>query len=229
MNRKDNNYFNYNTDIKTSVKKLEVDPLPNFDNISLKTVNDEKIADKINKKNNNYYNLYKDFNEKTNNLDIIHKLDKAPFLFWNQHPKQYFERYTDDKQCREPSCEDANNIELVKEAFFLRENIEIIQNSIIRNVAKKSKYLISRQKEDDIIILMNGIYHDYARNLPYDLREQIQELNERVVNFVTPWLINEVEAYQRYLIDANTPLRPPELPIMILRQRKESLPSTYPR
>jgi len=229
MNRKDNNYFNYNTDIKTSVKKLEVDPLPNFENISLKTVNDEKIADKINKKNNNYYNLYKDFNEKTNNLDIIHKLDKAPFLFWNQHPKQYFERYTDDKQCREPSCEDANNIELVKEAFFLRENIEIIQNSIIRNVAKKSKYLISRQKEDDIIILMNGIYHDYARNLPYDLREQIQELNERVVNFVTPWLINEVEAYQRYLIDANTPLRPPELPIMILRQRKESLPSTYPR
>jgi hypothetical protein len=229
MNRKDNNYFNYNTDIKTSVKKLEVDPLPNFENISLKTINDEKIADKINKKNNNYYNLYKDFNEKTNNLDIIHKLDKAPFLFWNQHPKQYFERYTDDKQCREPSCEDANNIELVKEAFFLRENIEIIQNSIIRNVAKKSKYLISRQKEDDIIILMNGIYHDYARNLPYDLREQIQELNERVVNFVTPWLINEVEAYQRYLIDANTPLRPPELPIMILRQRKESLPSTYPR
>jgi hypothetical protein len=117
----------------------------------------------------------------------------------------------------------------MKEAFFLRENIEIIQNSIIRNVAKKSKYLISRQKEDDIILLMNGIYHDYARNLPYNLKEQIQELNERVVNFVTPWLINEVEAYQRYLIDANTPLRPPELPLKVARQRKESLPGSYPR
>lgn len=230
MNRKDNNYFNFNTsDVKTSSIKLEVDPLPDFDKISKKLVNDNKIADKINKKNSDYYNLYKDFNENTNNLDIIHKLDKAPFLFWNQHPKNYFERYTNEKQCREPSCEDANNIELMKEAFFLRENIEIIQNSIIRNVAKKSKYLISRQKEDDIILLMNGIYHDYARNLPYNLKEQIQELNERVVNFVTPWLINEVEAYQRYLIDANTPLRPPELPLKVARQRKESLPGTYPR
>jgi len=224
-----NNYFNFNTDIKSSSKKLEVDPLPDFDKLSNKFFNDTKTSNKINKKNNDYYNLYKDFNEKTNNLDIIHKLDKAPFLFWNQHPKNYFERYTNEKQCREPTCKDADNVELVKEAFFLRENIEIIQNAIIRNVAKKSKYLISRQKEDDIILLMNGIYHDYARNLPYNLREQIQELNDRVVNFVTPWLINEVEAYQRYLIDANTPLRPPDLPIMIVRQRKESLPSMYPR
>ena len=224
-----NNYFNFNTDIKSTSKKLEVDPLPDFDKLSNKFFNDTKTSNKINKKNNDYYNLYKDFNEKTNNLDIIHKLDKAPFLFWNQHPKNYFERYTNEKQCREPTCKDADNVELVKEAFFLRENIEIIQNAIIRNVAKKSKYLISRQKEDDIILLMNGIYHDYARNLPYNLREQIQELNDRVVNFVTPWLINEVEAYQRYLIDANTPLRPPDLPIMIVRQRKESLPSMYPR
>lgn len=224
-----NNYFNFNTDIKSSSKKLEVDPLPDFDKLSNKFFNDTKTSNKINKKNNDYYNLYKDFNEKTNNLDIIHKLDKAPFLFWNQHPKNYFERYTNEKQCREPTCKDAENVELVKEAFFLRENIEIIQNAIIRNVAKKSKYLISRQKEDDIILLMNGIYHDYARNLPYNLREQIQELNDRVVNFVTPWLINEVVAYQKYLIDANTPLRPPDLPIMIVRQRKESLPSMYPR
>jgi hypothetical protein len=225
-----NNYFNFNTDIKPPIKiKLEVDPLPDFDKLSNKLVNNTKIADKINKKNNDYYNLYKDFNEKTNNLDIVHKLEKAPFLFWNQHPKKYFERYTNEKQCGEPSCHDADNVELVKEAFFLRENIEIIQNAIIRNVAKKSKYLISRQKEDDIILLMNGIYNDYSRNLPYDLKEQILDLNDKVVNFVTPWLINEVEAYQRYLIDSNTPLRPPELPIRIVKQRKESLPSVYPR
>jgi hypothetical protein len=225
-----NNYFNFNTDIEPPIKiKLEVDPLPDFDKLSNKLVNNTKIADKINKKNNDYYNLYKDFNEKTNNLDIVHKLEKAPFLFWNQHPKNYFERYTNEKQCREPTCQDADNVELVKEAFFLRENIEIIQNAIIRNVAKKSKYLISRQKEDDIILLMNGIYHDYSRNLPYDLKEQILDLNDRVVNFITPWLINEVEAYQRYLIDSNTPLRPPELPVRIVKQRKESLPSVYPR
>ena len=223
-------YFDFGkNNTKNKKYKLEVDPLPNFDKLSMKNIEVQKNADRINKKNNDYFKLYKDFDETKNNLDIVHKLEKAPFLFLNIHPKKYYERYTNEKQCREPSCEDANNVELIKEAFFLRENIEIIQNAIIKNIAKQTKYLISRQKDDDIILLMNGIYHDYARNLPYNLREQVQELNDRVVNFIIPWLINEIETYQRYLIDANTPLRPPELPVMVMRQRKESLPSVYPR
>lgn len=189
----------------------------------------QESAYKINKKNIDYYSVYKDFNETRSDADIGYKLEKAPFLFWNEHKQKYFQRYNNDKQCEEPSCEDADNVELVKEAFFLRENIEIVQNMIIKNVAKKSNYLIPKQKDEDIILLMNGIYHDYARNLPYNLREQIQELDERVVNFITPWLINEVEAYQKYLIDSNAPLRPPELPINITKPRKESLPSVFPR
>jgi HD superfamily phosphohydrolase YqeK len=100
---------------------------------------------------------------------------------------------------------------LVKEAFFLRENIEIIQNAIIRNVAKKSKYLISRQKEDDIILLMNGIYHDYSRNLPYDLKEQILDLNDRVKRILEPRIaeflqwkeISEQELRKRFNIEKN--------------------------
>ena len=76
---------------------------------------------------------------------------------------------------------------------------------------------------------MNGTYHDYARHLPYNLKEQVQELNDRVINFVTPYLVNEIESYQNYLIDSNTPLRPPELPINVAKNRKESLPSVIPR
>ena len=76
---------------------------------------------------------------------------------------------------------------------------------------------------------MNGIYHDYARHLPYDLKEQVQELNDRTVNFITPYLISEIESYQRYLIDASTPLMPPELPTNVAKLRKESLPPSFPR
>jgi hypothetical protein len=74
---------------------------------------------------------------------------------------------------------------------------------------------------------MNNVYHDYAQHLPYNLKEQVLELDNRVVNFITPWLINEIESYQNYLIDANTPLQPPELPLNIVKQRKESLPSMF--
>jgi len=213
------------------IPEIKLEIVKDYEPIRIEDQNEPTIknAYKINKKNIDYYNIYKDFNETRSNTDLIHKLEKAPFLFWNEHKQKYFQRYNNDKQCEEPSCEDADNVELVKEAFFLRENIEIVQNMIIKNVAKKSNYLIPKQKDEDIILLMNGIYHDYARNLPYNLREQIQELDERVVNFITPWLINEVEAYQKYLIDSNAPLRPPELPINITKPRKESLPSVFPR
>jgi hypothetical protein len=233
MNKNPNkNYFNFGqTDRDWNNReppRLEVLEI-NTTELDIKRQN-ELIAKNNKKKIEfNYYDLYKDFNEKKDKKDIIHKLDKAPFLFTNEHRQKYFQRYTDLKQCVEVDCYDANNAELVKEAFFLIENIEIIQNAIIRNVAKKSKYIISRQKEEDITIIMNGIYHDYARHLPYNLKEQVLELNERVINFVTPWILNEVDAYINYLVDANTPLTPPELPMSIAKQRKETLPSYLPR
>lgn len=234
MNKNPNqNFFNFGQNdrdayLNRKAPRLEVLEV-NTTELDIKRQNE--LVAKSNKKKVefNYYDLYTDFNEKKDNKDIIHKLDKAPFLFTNEHRQKYFQRYTDLKQCAEVDCYDANNAELVKEAFFLTENIEIIQNAIIRNVAKKSKYIISRQKEEDITIIMNGIYHDFARHLPYNLKEQVLELNERVINFVTPWILNEVEAYINYLVDADTPLSPPKLPINVAKQRKESLPSVIPR
>lgn len=230
-NNKEDQYFDFGKKdrekyLKDLAKKPMFDYGPDLDAQNKKI---QKEADKINKKNSDYYNVYKDFNEKSSSKDLAHKLEKAPFLFWNDHKQNYFQRFTNEKQCEERNCQDADNAELVKEAFFLRENIEIIQNSIIRTIAKKHKVIISRQKEEDLIILMNGIYHDYARHLPYNLKEQVQELNDRVVNFIVPWLVNEITAYQNYLIDSNTPLRPPELPMNVAKNRKESLPSVYPR
>lgn len=227
MSKKEDNYFNFDyneTKFKKRLPTLEVDPLPDFEKLNKQF---EKTIMKP--KNNDYYNLYKDFDETKNNQDLVHKLSKAPFLFTNEHNQKYYQRFNNIKQCEEATCDDADSAELVREAFFLRENIEIIQNAIIKNVAKKTNYIISRQKEDDIIILMNGIYHDYAKHLPYNLKEQLLELNERVVNFVTPYIISEVESYTKYLIDANTPLQPPELPVNVAKIRKESLPSSFPR
>jgi hypothetical protein len=230
-NKKEDQYFDFGKkdriDFSNTPRVLE--NLPNFnydEDINQKNL---KKQGKLKMKNEDYFNIYKDFNEKSDNKDIAHKLEKAPFLFLNVHNQKYFERYNNDKQCVEVDCYDANNSELVREAFFLRENIEIIQNSIIRNIARKHKYIISRQKDEDIVLLMNGIYHDYARHLPYNLKEQVKELNDRVINFVTPYLVSEIQSYQFYLIDSNTPLRPPELPINLVKLRKESLPSVFPR
>ena len=117
------------------IPEIKVELVRDYEPIKIEDQNKQskKDANKRNKEYLKYYDVYKDFNETKSNTDIIYKLDKAPFLFWNEHKQKYFQRYNNDKQCSEPSCQDADNVELVKEAFFLRENIEIVQNMIIKN------------------------------------------------------------------------------------------------
>jgi hypothetical protein len=231
-NKKSDDYFNFGKKDKiANTQKFKipqvVDDLPNFEKIN-KDV--ERQRRQISKKNTDYYEIYKDFDESKNKgKDIIYKLEKAPFVFLNEHPSKYYQRFNNVKQCEDYGCKDADDAELVREAYFLPENLDIIQNTIIRHIAKKTNYIISRQKDDDILQLMNGIYHDYAKHLPYNLAEQVKELNDRTINFVTPYLIKEIEFYQRFLIDSNTPLRPPELPISSTKLRQESLPPMFPR
>ena len=116
MSKKEDNYFNFNytsKKYKQKLPKLEVDELPNFDKIN------KQMEKQITKpKNGDYYNLYKDFDETKDNKDIVYKLGKAPFLFLNEHNKKYYQRFNNVKQCEEATCDDADNAELVREAFF---------------------------------------------------------------------------------------------------------------
>jgi hypothetical protein len=177
---------------------------------------------------------------KSNQTDILDVVSFAPFLMWNEHDSKYFETVgaintiaiNDNKiYDTQQTCNNDNNyVDLMKEAFFSAENMDIIQNMIIKNVFFQSdrKLRINKIKSETLIQVMNHMWTNFCRYLPYDLKEQIRDLDHKVTQYLVPLLLKEAEFYFNYLRDADRTNRPVlDRPIMINRGRKQQLPSYY--
>jgi hypothetical protein len=99
-------------------------------------------------------------------------------------------------------------------AFFSKHNIDIIQNGIRAGVYKLSKgsYIIAPQSEDNIKIIMRNIYLDNCANLPHNITNQIQELNEIVLDYCIPKVYGEAQGYLKYLHDVSNLAVPMQRP-----------------
>jgi hypothetical protein len=101
--------------------------------------------------------------------------------------------------------------------FFSKENINNIQKIIIKGVYNKScgNHLISKQDEQELLIIMRSIYLQYGKNLPYDINEQINELNNKVVEWAVENIITNIDQYINYKKTCSTlpmPLERAQLP-----------------
>jgi len=94
---------------------------------------------------------------------------------------------------------------LLSTAFFSDKNIQIIQNNIRYNVFKSSneKYKIGEQSTLQLQIIMRAIYLQYSKNLNYNIKEQISDLNESVTNYCVPKILSELEQYMKYKYDVS--------------------------
>ena len=98
--------------------------------------------------------------------------------------------------------------------FFSFANIQIIQNAIRYQVWEKSgnQAVIGRQSDDELIVVMRAIFLQYAKHWPYQIPEQIDELNQLVASQVVPTILSEVTGHLIFLKDkfsGLTPLPPP--------------------
>lgn len=176
--------------------------------------------------------------QKTSVLDTV---SFAPFLMWNVHDSKYFENvghinnmvvndnriYDTSKSC---NLDTNNYAELMQEAFFSAENMDIIQNTLIKTVFFRSNETlrINKIKQETLIQCMNHIWTNFCRFLPYDLKQQIEDLDDKVVEYLAPLLLKEYTFYKNYLRDSDrTNLPQLERPIMIAKGRKQQLPSFY--
>ena len=92
----------------------------------------------------------------------------------------------------------------VSEIFFSAENIEVIQNFIRREVYNKSTpkgYIIDKQSVEELKIIMRAIYLQYARNLPTDIKGQLDDLNVKVADWCVPHILSAVDHYHFYIND----------------------------
>ena len=105
----------------------------------------------------------------------------------------------------------------LSEMYFSKENIDIIQQGIINSVYNKSNgsYTISRQSDNELIIIMRSIYFQYGKNLNFNINEQIKELNTLVINWSVDEIISNIKQYLDYRKNVSTlpvPLEHAQLP-----------------
>uniref|UniRef100_A0A6C0CS22 Minor capsid protein P8 central region domain-containing protein n=1 Tax=viral metagenome TaxID=1070528 RepID=A0A6C0CS22_9ZZZZ len=94
----------------------------------------------------------------------------------------------------------------VSNLFFSTNNIDILQDGIRYSIYKRTnkQYVIGRQNDHDLKIVMRSIYLQYGRNLPTDIVGQVKELNSRVLEWTVNEVLSNLKQYQVYRKDAST-------------------------
>ena len=115
------------------------------------------------------------------------KTERYP-LFENNQPNQMFKL---------EALKGIQNCTPLNRTYFSPENVQLVHDMVRYNVWLKSnkKYLIGEQSNIELEIIMRSIYLQFARNLPFKIKEQVAELNNIVGQQVVPRLISEVEQY----------------------------------
>ncbi len=113
---------------------------------------------------------------------------------------------------------------LLNQTYFSPANFKILQNKIRRAVYEETGQIIDEQSSDDLFMVMRAIYLTYGRNLPYNIKEQIEELNQRVAEWCVPKIAAEVSMYSKYLQDLDTMPVPMEHPVSLSSAGTKSLP-----
>jgi hypothetical protein len=102
----------------------------------------------------------------------------------------------------------------LEELFFSDENLDLINKQVILTVWKRTdkQYRIPFQSNDKLLIVMRYVFVEYAKNLPFNIKGQIKELNCIVVGNTLPSIITNIEQYLGYLRDIEKRGELPELP-----------------
>jgi hypothetical protein len=136
------------------------------------------------------------------NRDIFTVLEERSKNLDNRHFKEY-NTVSENKQKETVYQRNAlagiQTDNILNQTFFSKANMKIIQNGIRYHVHKKTNNIIGEQNETDLIIIMRAMYFQHCRNLPNNIAEQIEELNDKVIENVLPKLISNIKQYQDYL------------------------------
>ena len=85
----------------------------------------------------------------------------------------------------------------VNQAFFSEANIIHLQDEIRYRVWLKSdkKHIIDRQREDDLKTIMRAYYLQYSQNIPGRERQELEDLNERVLAYCVDDILDSINMY----------------------------------
>lgn len=96
---------------------------------------------------------------------------------------------------------------------FSQLNIDALQNALRYRVNRASLeagvpqpgYIIGRQNDRELSIVLRGVYQQFGRNMPTQVTEQVRDLNAKVLEFAVPRILQQVHSYHQYRTDISTP------------------------
>lgn len=88
--------------------------------------------------------------------------------------------------------------------FFSQANLDKIQDGIREQVYLMSggnKYIVDRQSDDEVKIIMRSYYLTFAENNPLTIASDLESLNSRVIGYASAKVYSEVDFHMFYLKD----------------------------
>lgn len=96
-------------------------------------------------------------------------------------------------------------------AFFSATNMDTIQSNLRIVVREKTGYLIGRQSEEQVALIMRGVFTLHA-NTGARLEDEVRRLNAHVLSQLAPMVGTGIAAYLGYVRDASQLSVPLERP-----------------
>ena len=128
---------------------------------------------------------------------------RVPDLNAKAMPAYHMTDYKQDKNYNAQAIKNIHVQNPLNDLFFSDKNIEALQHGIRYTVYINScqKWVIGNQSEDELKIVMRSIYLQYGKNQPFNILEQVKELNGKVLEYAVERVMNELSMNVKYRSD----------------------------
>jgi hypothetical protein len=121
----------------------------------------------------------------------------------NFKPYETYQGSLEPQKCFTDSVSHIHTPTSLTQSYFSRENVDLVQNEIIKRIYNQTGYVISRQSDTNLQVIMRSIYLQYGKNLPCQIKEQVLELNEEVYKECLRIMIPNIQQTIGYRRDLN--------------------------
>lgn len=116
----------------------------------------------------------------------------------------------------------------LSEEYFSQKNMKKIQEQLKKTIYIKThgKFKLDvDQDKNDLLIVMRSIFIDHGKFMQQNIKNQVDVLNKKTVEYIVPEMITQIKQQYGYLKEISKPLQQIDRPLNVNRAGRKTLPS----